>query len=826
MPFGAFQRGGLWWRFLVICGLSTAAVAGPVLDIYGRNPDVFVANRTSGPEILVFGLIVALAVPIFATAVIWLARKVSVRVGDVVYLAFVSLLSLATGFVVSRQVFPESTVLGFGAALVVAGVVVALHRWFGRAFGYFALALPVILVMFVSTSASARLIWETPGSELGVETDIGDSVPIVFIQLDEMPVASIMDVDGAVNETLFPNFARLAREGTWYRNALSNSIATTQSIPAILTGKLGEKGLSPSSVDHPENLFNLLSGAYEMHVIEWIADMCPEDVCPDYAGRSPARFTSLLRDVSVVYGHLTLPAGLRDGLPSIENAWKGFLGDGDVPAGSGVEIQGLPVPDHGERVEWVDWIQRLTDGIERGAPPTLHYAHLEAPHVPWKTNPSGTHYERPEEYTEVEGVEGDGRWSTDPRPALIGFQRHLYQTGFLDRVLGRLFEKLDETGGWDRSLIIVVADHGASFVPGEHRRWPYDNNRDDLYRIPLFIKYPGQSEGRTVDMPVYAIDILPTIVDALDIETDWEFDGVSLLGPIGPERPHQPIWWCCSAEGVSTDIEVLFDQVRRNHIWVPDQSSWTAVAGAGPYADLVGEDAGSMDINETGDVKWSLDLGSTLTDVHSDDGFVQTFLTGRMELPASGAGEELLVVINGRIGGAGYLLRDSSTGGVFRALISEQLVDEGHNEVDILVASKGGGWLAGSSDVLTLELSDSEGRLLELVDEGRRRIQVDEVTVTSEGWLVQGWAADVTQKVTPDRVFVFVGDSLIAEGSADVENRNVVRWFESDELLQSGFSFEIPAEAVPAGVDQLTVVAEFGDVAVADPVTLPALSGA
>ena len=44
-------------------------------------------------------------------------------------------------------------------------------------------------------------------------------------------------------------------EGTWYRNAFSDSIATTQSVPAILTGKLGEKGLSPSSVDHPENLF-------------------------------------------------------------------------------------------------------------------------------------------------------------------------------------------------------------------------------------------------------------------------------------------------------------------------------------------------------------------------------------------------------------------------------------------------------------------------------------------------------------------------------------------------------------------------------------------
>lgn len=824
VPADTFERGGLWLRFLVICGLSAAAVAAPVLDIYGRNPEVFVANRTSGPEIFLFGLVIVLAVPMVATGVIWLAGNVSRRAGDVAYLSLVVLLSVATGFVVSRQIFPEDTLLAVVSGMIVALLMILLHRWFRRALGYFALALPLILVLFVATSASARLIWEAPDPGADPTTPIERPAPIVFIQLDELPVASIMDLDGSVNQRLFPNFARLAREGTWYRNAFSDSIATTQSIPAILTGKLGEKGLSPSSIDHPENLFNLLSGSYEMHVIEWIADMCPEDVCPDYAGRAPARFTSLITDVSVVYGHLTLPGALRDELPSIENAWKGFLGDGDAASGSGVEIEGLPVPGHGERVEWVDWVQRLIDGIESEAPPTVHYAHLEAPHVPWKTNPTGTHYERPEEYTEVEGVEGDGRWATDPRPALIGFQRHLFQTGFLDTLLGRLFARLDETGSWDEALIVVVADHGASFVPGEHRRWPYEDNRDDLYRIPLFIKHPGQDQGRTVDTPAYGMDILPTIVEVLGIDTNWAFDGVSLLDLDDIDRPHQPIWWCCSAEGVSTDIDILFEQVARNHVWVPDQTRWQSVAGAGPQARLVGEDAGSLQVTESDDVKWSLDLGSGLSNVDRDRGFVQTFLTGRIELPRSGVGDELLIVVNGHVAGTGYLLRDSPDGGVLRALISEDLVAEGHNEVEILVASGGGEWLAGSSDVLTLELSDSDGRVLELVNEGRRRVQVDEVVGLEEGWVIGGWAADVSQKRTPDRIFVFVGDSLIVEGTADEENRNVVRWFESEDLLLSGFSFEIPAESVPEGVDQLTVVAEFGDVAVADPVTLPALS--
>lgn len=800
-------------------------MSAPLLEIYGRNPEVFVANRTSGPEIVLFGLIVTLAVPLLSLFALWLARLIGARWERSVYAVIVVALSVATGLVVSRQLVPESTWLGIVVALAIAFLISMLHRSFPGAMSYFALALPVVLALFVTMSASARLIWEDPEPDAGASTSIDEPAPLVFLQLDEMPLASIVDTDGMVNEALFPNFARLADEGTWYRNALSNSIATTQSVPAILTGKLGEKGLSPSSVDHPENLFNLLSGTYEMHVIEWIADMCPEEVCPDYAGRTPARFTSLLRDVLVVYGHLSLPGDLREQIPSIENAWKGFLGDGGVTATSGVEIEGLPVPDHGERVEWADWVQRLINGIEVDAPPTIHYAHLEAPHVPWKTNPSGTHYQRPEEYTEVEGVEGDGTWSPDPRPALIGFQRHLYQLGFLDRLLGKLFEKLDETGIWDDAMIVVIADHGASFVPGEHRRWPYANNRDDLYRIPLFIKYPHQGNGEIVDDPAFGIDVLPTIVDALGIETDWQFDGMSLLEVEGVDRPHEPIRWCCNAEGVSTDLGVLFQQVERNHVWVPDQTSWVGVAGAGPYSDLIGVDAGSLDLVESEDVTWSLDEGASLADVHLEDGIVQTFLTGRIELPENIASDELIILVNGRVAGTGYLLRDSETGGAIRALISEEFVTEGHNEIDVLVSSGEGSWVAGSAGVLTLELTDEEGRTLELANEGSRRIQVDEVRRTADGWVVEGWAADVSRKRTADDVYVFVSEELVARGPTDVENPNVVRWFESEDLLLSGFTFVIPEDAVPEGIEQLTVVAEFDGVAVADPVTLPRSAG-
>jgi hypothetical protein len=726
---------------------------------------------------------------------------------------------LATGFVVSRQTLPDNTIAAVAVALATALIVFWLVYNIEVVFQVAAVAIPVVIVMFVGTSATARLIWDEPAVAEGA-VQVDQPAHVVMIQLDEMPLASIMDRDGTINETLFPNFARLAEQGTWYRNALSNSIATTQSVPAILTGLRGEEDESPSFVDHPDNLFTLLGDAYEMHVIEWVTELCPEETCPDYAGRSPARFSSLLKDVGVVYAHLTLPGVMREGLPSIDNSWKGFLGQGDALSGADVEIDGIPVPSGGERADWINWIQRLINGIDRGTPPTLSFAHLQAPHVPWLTNPSGTHYARPEEYTEVFGVQGDGRWGPEPELSLLGFQRHLYQVGFLDKMLARLLDHLEATGTWDDTMFVLVADHGASFVAGEHRRWPYEDNRDDLYRVPLFIKYPGQRSGETVDLPAYGIDILPTIVDALGIDTTLQFDGVSLL-ELNEERPHQPIHWCCNGEAVSTDLSVLYSQVERNHEWVPDQSSWQGVAAVGPNASLVGEPTTAITVDSDESMRWSLDLGAELENVDRSSGFVQTLVTGRIEGDIPSGSHDVLLVLNDVVAGLAHLSQDSATGGSIIGLVAEEYVRDGSNEIDLLVSDGNGGWVGGANGDVTLELVADDGHVIELAVEGNRRIQVDPVDSTDSGWLVSGWAADIGKKVTPDAIYVFAGDQLLAASPPNEDNGNVVRWFESEDLLRSGFSFELSEESIPSGVDRLLVVAEFGDQAVADPLSLP-----
>ena len=124
----------MWRRLAVICGLSAVAFVAPILDLYGRNPEVFVANRSSVLEIVVFALIVALVIAVVSWAVLAIAGAVSERAQEVSYRVVIGLLALATGLVVSRQVMAENTVGAVIIALVVAGLVYWLATSFDLLF--------------------------------------------------------------------------------------------------------------------------------------------------------------------------------------------------------------------------------------------------------------------------------------------------------------------------------------------------------------------------------------------------------------------------------------------------------------------------------------------------------------------------------------------------------------------------------------------------------------------------------------------------------------------------------------------------------------------
>ena len=191
----AIDRRRLIRRSLVVFGLMTAGIAAPVLDLYGRNPAVFVANRSTPMQIVIFGLLVTFIPPLLAVMILFVTERVGGKTADIAYLTLVGISAAATGMAISRQVLPDTTVGALLFGLGFAAFVVLVCRRVEQGLAYFSLLGPAVLVMFFVISPTSRLLAEPEENVAGTE-HIGRPAPIVLIQLDELPLASLMDEDG------------------------------------------------------------------------------------------------------------------------------------------------------------------------------------------------------------------------------------------------------------------------------------------------------------------------------------------------------------------------------------------------------------------------------------------------------------------------------------------------------------------------------------------------------------------------------------------------------------------------------------------------------
>ena len=99
---------------------------------------------------------------------------------------------------------------------------------------------------------------------------------------------------------------------------------------------------------------------------------------------------------------------------------------------------------------------------------------------------------------------------------------------YVDNQLGKIFEKLDQLGIDDNTIVLITADHGEAF--GEHGRLGHElEPYIELVHVPLIIKGPGIPGNRTYENFVQDIDIVPTILDTLNISQRKEMQGRSLL---------------------------------------------------------------------------------------------------------------------------------------------------------------------------------------------------------------------------------------------------------------------------------------------------------
>ena len=304
-----------------------------------------------------------------------------------------------------------------------------------------------------------------------------------------------------------PNLAALADEGVRFSSARSQAPWTLPSFSSILTS------LYPSA-----------HGAGRGGHDEWT----PIDPGTTSIAEVLSRLGWETQGI-VANGLISPHYGLDQGFDGYRFAWAMESVERDTPAVT-------------------DWIESHTNT------PWLLFWHAMDPHLPYVVD---------EEFESFVDPDYDGRFERrgrinvpfgelDPRPGRRWYThegpppppqlspadaRYISdaydaELAELDRAVGQTLDALKQSGQWERTIVAFVSDHGEGLGDHDHYHHGYTLFEDQVH-VPMLLRVPGQ-EARTIERPVAAIDLAPSILGALGLPVPEDFQGVDRLAADAP----------------------------------------------------------------------------------------------------------------------------------------------------------------------------------------------------------------------------------------------------------------------------------------------------
>ena len=509
--------------FLHLAALTSLAIAQQYLQPLADGADFFVERGATRLDVLLFAFGLVLIPPLALLLAEELVGLVSRGLREALHLAFVGgLAGLIAWQFLTDPGSPVSPLLADLLALAVGGLAALAYRRVGAVCSWLtvlSLAPFVVLALFLVFSPVRSIVFgKGPPAP---EPRASSGAPLVMVVFDELPVTSLMDSRERIDARPFPGFARLARAATWYRHDVTVADFTQLAVPSLLTGTRARHDQLQVASEHPHNLFTLLGGSYRLNVWEFNTDLCAEPVCRE---QRAAPFVRRMRRISsdAVASVPALPAGLRS-----------RIADRLAPGEGPTDLTAPPRASVRRHLRATQNLRfsRFLASLRPSRGRTLDFLHLILPHRPWVYFPSGQRYKGGRPYA----ASLFAPLPRDPRAVAIAYQRHMLQLQFVDRMIDRLIRRLKRIRLYDRALLVVTADHGASFRPGDLPRVVTRTNVGEVASVPLFVKAPRQHHGRVDDSPVESIDLLPTIARALHVRMPWKVEGRP-VGELGSRR--------------------------------------------------------------------------------------------------------------------------------------------------------------------------------------------------------------------------------------------------------------------------------------------------
>ncbi len=122
-------------------------------------------------------------------------------------------------------------------------------------------------------------------------------------------------------------------------------------------------------------------------------------------------------------------------------------------------------------------------------------------------------------------------YDVDPQDLAARELLYDFELAFMDAQLGRLIDYLKSTGQYENTILVILADHGQGLTDGQQNHgWSLHRL---LYnwsvRVPMIIKLPQFPPGIVVPDLVRSTDVLPTLLEHVELLPPTKLDGRSLL---------------------------------------------------------------------------------------------------------------------------------------------------------------------------------------------------------------------------------------------------------------------------------------------------------
>jgi arylsulfatase A-like enzyme len=331
---------------------------------------------------------------------------------------------------------------------------------------------------------------------------------VVIFLVDTLRADAVGCLGGGAAKT--PTIDRIAAEGALFVRCLSQAPWTKVSVPSILT-----------------SLYPTTNG-----VVSPLAKL-PDDATTIAEAFHAAGYRTAAFFTNPFLGAAT---NLRQGFDAVWEA-KDLLGDRMGPrsnSGTSALVNEKALP----------WIESALHGSDRR--PFFVVVHSMDPHEEYcPAPPWGALFVEP-----ARESEWHSQWAKlkalDAHPAInrrsradfakLGIDsekyaataRGLYQAcvAFDDREIGRVVDRLRDSGALDRTIVVVTSDHGEEFL--EHGYTSHGHSLyDEMIHVPLAIRAPRVAPRR-IDARVASLDVMPTLLELADVPFPKGMQGQSL----------------------------------------------------------------------------------------------------------------------------------------------------------------------------------------------------------------------------------------------------------------------------------------------------------